>query len=168
VAARAICANQAKADILVGIYYDAGGSSEDAGSLTAYDADRSFSTSNIRLANLLQSDVVAAMDKQGWSIPNDGVQPDTELGSFVGDARDGGIAGAAASYDHLLVLGPAESGFFSTPSTMPGAVIEPLYLTDPFEGTIADSSHGQQVIAQGIAQAVVNYFAPKKTASGTP
>jgi N-acetylmuramoyl-L-alanine amidase len=167
VAARDVCANLAKADLLVGIYYDAGATSDDAGSLTAYDADRSFSSANIKLANLLQRNVVADLDKQGWSIPNDGVQPDTELGSFVGDASDGGIAGAAASYDHLLVLGPAESGFFSTPSTMPGAVIEPLYLTDPFEGSIADSSHGQHVIAQGIAAAVVDYFASAKHTATT-
>jgi N-acetylmuramoyl-L-alanine amidase len=43
---------------------------------------------------------------------------------------------------------------------MPGAVIEPLYLTDPFEGTIADSRHGQMVIAQGIASAIEKFLAP--------
>jgi N-acetylmuramoyl-L-alanine amidase len=37
---------------------------------------------------------------------------------------------------------------------MPGTVIEPLYLTDPFEGTIAASALGQHVIARGIASAV--------------
>ena len=30
---------------------------------------------------------------------------------------------------------------------MPGAVVEPLYITDPFEGSIADSSAGQETIA---------------------
>jgi N-acetylmuramoyl-L-alanine amidase len=43
---------------------------------------------------------------------------------------------------------------------MPGSVIEPLYLTDPYEGSIAASTHGQQVIAGGIAQAVEQYFRP--------
>jgi N-acetylmuramoyl-L-alanine amidase len=43
---------------------------------------------------------------------------------------------------------------------MPGAVIEPLYLTDPFEGSIAASAPDRQIIAQGIATAVEQYFAP--------
>jgi N-acetylmuramoyl-L-alanine amidase len=51
-------------------------------------------------------------------------------------------------------------GYFTTPSLMPGVVIEPLYITDPFEGTIADSVKGQQTIAQGIATAVEQYLAP--------
>jgi hypothetical protein len=105
------------------------------------------------------------MDAQGWAIPDDGVQTDGSLGSFVGNADSGGIAGEAASYDHLLLLGPAAPGFFTTPSQMPGAVIEPLYLTDPYEGSIADSSRGQQVIAQGIASAVEQYLAPRDATS---
>jgi hypothetical protein len=100
------------------------------------------------------------MNAQGWAIPNDGVLSDTTLGSYVGDPTSGGIAGAAASYDHLLLLGPALAGYFSTPSQMPGALIEPLYVTDPFEGTIADSSHGQMVMAQGIARAVEQFLKP--------
>ena len=91
------------------------------------------------------------MDAQGWDIPNAGVMPDDSLGSFVGDTTEGGLAEQAASYDHLLLIGPAMSGFFTTPSQMPGAVIEPLYITDPFEGSIAASAEGQMVIAHGIA-----------------
>jgi hypothetical protein len=98
------------------------------------------------------------MNAQGWGIPDDGVLPDTSLGSYVGDPSDGGIAGAAAAYDHLLLLGPAQAGFFSNPSQMPGAVIEPLYLTDPFEGSIADTAHGQMVIAGGLATAIETFL----------
>ena len=160
VAARDECANDAHAQVLVGIYYDAGVSVDNAGSLTAYDAARPFAADNLRLATLVQHDVVADMDAQGWAIPDDGVQTDGSLGSFVGNASDGGIAGEAASYQHLLLLGPAAPGFFTTPSQMPGVVIEPLYLTDPYEGSIADSSLGQRTIAQGIATAVEQYVAP--------
>jgi N-acetylmuramoyl-L-alanine amidase len=167
VAARDVCANDADADLLVGIYYDAGGSADNAGGLTAYDADRPFTTSNLRLANLLQADVLADLNAKGWGIPNDGVMPDDSLGSYVGDPSGGGIAAEAASYDHLLLIGPAQSGFFTTPSQMPGAVIEPLYITDPFEGSIAASTTGQQTIADGIAQAVEQYFPVKPTSKAT-
>jgi len=42
---------------------------------------------------------------------------------------------------------------------MPGVLIEPLFLTDPFEGSIAASTQGQNVIAGAIAQAVGQYLA---------
>jgi hypothetical protein len=38
------------------------------------------------------------------------------------------------------------------------ALIEPLSITDPFEGSIADSARGQEVIAGGIARAAERYF----------
>jgi N-acetylmuramoyl-L-alanine amidase len=160
VAARDVCANLAKADLLVGVYMDAGGTADNAGSVTVYDPDRPFSPDNAKFANLLQADVVSVMNAQGWQIPNDGVQPDGGFGSAVGDPATGGLAAAAAAYNHLLLIGPAQSGYFSTPSQMPGAVIEPLYLTDPFEGSIAASAPDRQIIAQGIATAVEQYFAP--------
>ena len=41
---------------------------------------------------------------------------------------------------------------------MPGVVTEPLFITDPFEGSIADSAVGQQMIAQGIATAIEQFL----------
>jgi N-acetylmuramoyl-L-alanine amidase len=150
VTARDVCANMAHADILVGIYMDAGYEGN-AGCVTGYDADRPFSAENLRLAALLQDDVLGAMNARGWDIPNEGVLQDTGLGSAT--------TAAGVAYGHLLLLGPAEAGYFSTPSEMPGALIEPLYLTDPFEASIAASAAGQQVIAGAIAKAVGQYFA---------
>jgi N-acetylmuramoyl-L-alanine amidase len=164
VAARAQCADEAGANVLVGIYFDSGGSPGDGGSLATYDAARPFSASNLRLADLLQRDVLTAMNDKGWDIPDAGVTPDSQEGSLVPTSADTPLAVAAASYGHLLLLGPAQAGYFSTPSTMPGAVIEPLFVTDPFEATIAASSSGQAVIARGIDLAVQQYDAP--TAGG--
>lgn len=162
-AARDVCANKAHASLLVGIYFDSGSSPANAGSLTGYDAARSFSKSNVRFAQLLQADVLAALNAKGWGIPDDGVVPDTGLGSTpVPDDPNATLAQEARAYDHLLLLGPAEAGYFTTPSRMPGALIEPLFLTDPFEGSIADSALGQKTIGEGIAKAVMTYFAPTK------
>jgi len=165
VVARDVCANDAGANLLVGIYFDAGQSSQNAGSITLYDADRPFSSENVRLADLLQRDVLAQMNERGWQIPDNGVLPDAQFGSYVGNPSDGGIAGEAASYDHLLLIGPAMSGYFDDPSQMPGAVIEPLFVTDPFEGSIAASATDQHVIASGIASAVTQFFSPTTTAT---
>jgi N-acetylmuramoyl-L-alanine amidase len=150
VGARDLCANLAGADVLVGIDMDSG-SPQNAGSVTGYDAVRSFSVANLRLATLLQDDVLSAMNAQGWDIPSEGVQPDTVLGSA--------LDGAALAYGHLVLLGPAKAGYLTTPSQMPGALIEPLFITDPFEGSIAASAQGQQVIATALAQAINQYFA---------
>lgn len=168
-AARDICANDAHARLLVGIYMDSSSSPYTAGSLTAYDTARPFSASNARFAQLLQTDVLSAMNAKGWQIPDDGVMSDSGLGSApVADDPNSGLAAMAQAYDHLLILGPAEAGYFNTPSRMPGALIEPLYLSDPFEGSIADSAVGQETIASGIAKAVRAYFAPPKSATVAP
>jgi N-acetylmuramoyl-L-alanine amidase len=151
VAARDICANMAHANVLVGVYFNAGATAASAGCITAYDADRPFATANLRLADLVQTDVLATMNAQGWQIPDIGVQTDQGLGSSQ--------TAAGQAYGHLMLLGPAKTGYFSTPSTMPGALIEPLFITDPFEGSIAASTNGQQVIAAGLARAIEQYFA---------
>jgi N-acetylmuramoyl-L-alanine amidase len=153
VAARDQCANLARATILLGVYFDAGASAANAGSVTAYDTARPFAAANLRLATLVQTDVLAAMNAHRWGIPDDGVVSDVSLGGPA-------LSANAAAYGHLLLLGPAQSGYFSTPSRMPGALIEPLFITDPFEGSVAASTAGQQAIADGLDQAVQQYFTP--------
>jgi N-acetylmuramoyl-L-alanine amidase len=151
VAARDVCANMAKATLLLGIYFDAGTSPTNAGCITGYDADRSFSADNLRLADLLQNDVLAHLNAHGWTVPDDRVVTDRTLGGPAPTTT-------ASAYDHLLLLGPAEAGWFTTPSQMPGALIEPLFITDPFEGTVAASLAGQEAIAEGMADAAEQYF----------
>lgn len=151
IAARDKCADLAQANLLVGIYFDAGTSPTDAGCISAYDATRPFSAQNLRFATLLQNDVLAQLNARGWGIPNDGVVSDVSLGGPP-------LTTAAAAYDHLLLLGPADPGYFTSPSTMPGALIEPLFITDPTEATIANSSAGHAAIASGMAQAIEQYF----------
>jgi N-acetylmuramoyl-L-alanine amidase len=158
VAARDVCANLAGARALVGIYLDTGSSPANAGSITAYDRDRPFVADNLRLAQLVQTDVLSALNARGWGIPDGGVLPDDALGSL--SSSNGALGQEAAAYDHLLLLGPAETGYFDTPSLMPGALIEPLFITDPFEGSLAASVAGQEAVGQGVAQAVESYFAP--------
>jgi N-acetylmuramoyl-L-alanine amidase len=151
IAARDVCANLAQASVLVGVYYNSGVAGA-AGCVTAYDPARPFATADRRLAGLLQSAVLGAMNRRGWRIPDAGVASDTGLGSAASLAD--------AAYGHLLLLGPAKRGYFTTPSLMPGALIEPLFITDPFEASIAASPRGQHVIASGLARAIEQYLAP--------
>jgi len=152
VAARDVCANMAHANVLIGVYFNASASAANAGCITAYDSARPFADDNRRLADLVQSDVLAAMNAKGWRIPNARAHTDQGFGSS--------LTAASVAYGHLLLLGPAKKGYFNTPSMMPGALVEPLFITDPFEGSIAASSRGQRVIAAGLARAIEQYFTP--------
>ncbi len=69
VAARDVCADKARANVLVGIYFDAGDSSYDAGSVTGYDTARTFSAQNLRLATLVQGDVPRGHERAGLGNP---------------------------------------------------------------------------------------------------
>jgi N-acetylmuramoyl-L-alanine amidase len=160
VAARDACANMSRANVLVGIYFDAGDSSDDAGCITGYDSVRPFSSQNLKLATLVQNDVLGVMNAQGWGIPNLGVADDSQLGGPPLDE-------SSAEYGHLLLLGPGDPGWFPAPSGMPGALIEPLFITDPFEASIAESTSGQQGIAGGIAEGVEQYFGTTATKSAS-
>ena len=154
VAARDICANMAKANVLVGIYFDAGGSPYNAGAVTGYDTARTFSAQNLRLATLIQNDVLDAMKRRaggsrtsGWSTTASSAGPHS--------------APRRPTTDTCCCSARPTPGGSAAPSQMPGALIEPLFITDPFEGTLAASPSGQEVIAGGLAQAIEQYLAPR-------
>lgn len=149
--ARPICANLAHAAVLVSVHFNVGASPSNAGALTTYDAARSFAKENLRLADLLQNAIVSALrSHKDWNIPNDGVVTDDTVGNA--------LSAAGNAYGHLIVLGPKKAGHVDQPSMMPGALVEPLFLTDPFEGSVADSTVGQRTIAAGIASAVQQFL----------
>jgi N-acetylmuramoyl-L-alanine amidase len=151
VAARAVCANLAHASALVSVHFNVGASSADAGTLTTYDAVRPFAARSRALATAVHTALVTALSTvPGWHVPDDGIVTDDQVGNS--------LTAQGAAYGHLLLLGPASAGFFSTPSTMPGTLTEPLFLTDPFEGSVADSARGQHVIAAAIAQAIASFL----------
>jgi N-acetylmuramoyl-L-alanine amidase len=150
--ARDACANRARAAVLIGVYFNANDSPAAAGGLTLYDAARPFWRKSLRLARLVQDEVLASLRAAGAGVPDDGVHTDVGYGSSV--------SAADQAYGHLLILGPAKRGYFSAPSRMPGALIEPLFITDPAEASLAASRRGQMSIARGLARAVERYFGP--------
>jgi N-acetylmuramoyl-L-alanine amidase len=57
-----------------------------------------------------------------------------------------------------VLIGAAKAGYFSSPSRMPGATIEPLFITNPPQASLADSPAGKQAIAHGLATAARRYL----------
>jgi hypothetical protein len=73
-----------------------------------------------------------------------------------------------AEYGHLVLLGPASPGYVCTPSQMPAALVAPLYITDPFEVSLAAGALGQEVVGNGLATAVEGHFGAAGPGGGSP
>lgn len=149
--ARVACANASGAGLLLSIHFNAFGDPSVGGTETFYNAARPFVLANARFATLVQGDVLAALAAGGWS---------TEDRGTATDASDDApaLSAQSASYPYLLELGPADPGWLDEPSEMPGALCEPLFLSNPSEASIAAVSDGQEAIARGFAQAIAEYF----------
>jgi N-acetylmuramoyl-L-alanine amidase len=149
--ARITCANLAKAFVMVSMHFDAFTSSNATGAMTFYDPGRTFAAQNQQFADLLQSDVVNALDATGASVHDRGVQSSIGAGNST--------SAADHAYGRLLLLGPAKAGYNDNPSGMPGALIEPLFISNGAEGTLAASPAGQTAIATGITNAINSFAA---------
>jgi N-acetylmuramoyl-L-alanine amidase len=151
--ARVDCANAARAQLLLSIHFDAYGDPTVGGAETVYDAARPFAAQNQRFASLVQQAVVTGLGAAGWQIPDRGTISDTDVGTPA-------LTQQGNAYGHLMELGPAEPGWFDHPTEMPGALTEPLFLTNPSEAPIAASPSGQRRLAEALVRAIEEYFAP--------
>ena len=154
VQARVDCANAAGAQLLLSIHFNSYGDSTVGGVETYYDPDRSFAGDSLRFANLVQQSVLSGFAARGWNVPDRSVIADTSLNAPT-------LTTQASSYGHLLELGPADPGWFDRPSTMPGALSESLFLTDPGEADVIASPEGRQVLAQAYVDAIDKYFSSR-------
>ncbi len=146
-AARAACANAAGADVLVSIHFDGFSDPSVGGTETFYDAARPFAASNRQLATDLQSALVARL-----GAADRGVWTDDQLAAPT-------LTGSGQSYNHLIELGPLSQGWVDNPSQMPGALVEPLFVTNPAEALIASDSTGQEKIAEALESGVLKFMA---------
>jgi N-acetylmuramoyl-L-alanine amidase len=158
--ARIACANASKADALVSIHFNAFSDPEVGGSETYYDDARTFAGDNLRLAKLLQGGLMASFAKAGWQVPDRGVLNDASIGNT-------GPTPEAEAYGRLLELGPKKQGWNDHPTQMPGALVEPFFVSDPIEAEVAGSPEGRRAIATGLEQGLVGFLpgpAPAPTA----
>jgi N-acetylmuramoyl-L-alanine amidase len=145
-AARAACSNAAGAAALVSIHFDAFADPTVGGTETFYDSARTFAPANQKLAADLQSALVAAL---GTS--DRGVWTDDQLAAPT-------LTSSGSSYNHLIELGPMSAGWVDAPSQMAGALVEPLFLTNPTEARLAADPSGQQVIAAALEAGLVKFL----------
>jgi N-acetylmuramoyl-L-alanine amidase len=144
---RAACANAANASVLLSIHFDAFGDPSVGGTETFYDGARTFAAQSKRLASDVQQALVSALGT------NDrGVWTDDQITAPA-------LSETGSRYGHLIELGPAQPGYVDTPSLMPGALVEPLFLTNESEARLANSASGQQRIAAALKTGLEKYLA---------
>jgi len=143
---RVACANASNASVLVSIHFDGFNDPTVGGTETFYDAARTFAADNKRLATDLQSALVASLGTY-----DRGVWTDDQLANPA-------LTSSGNAYGHLIELGPASAGWVDSPSAMPGALVEPLFITDPTEAAIAVDPAGQQKIARALEAGLIKYL----------
>lgn len=149
--ARNLCANAAHADVLIALHEDSFVDPSASGSEAFYCPQRPFGAQSHRLASLLERAIVARLQGAGEHPLDRGVLPDSEAGGIS-------LTPETANYDHLIELGPADRPWLPYPSSMPGVLVEPLFLSNPSEAAIAASPRGQAAIASAVLDAVDAYF----------
>jgi N-acetylmuramoyl-L-alanine amidase len=151
--ARIDCANSSGALALVAIHFNAYSDPSASGQEVFYDDVRDFAAQNQRLAGLLHDRVAAAFAKAGWQVYDRGIISDADTGNT-------GLTAQADAYGRLMEIGPQQAGWNDHPSLMPGAMVEPLFLTAPAEAQVASSSEGRGAIASGLEQALLQFLQP--------
>jgi N-acetylmuramoyl-L-alanine amidase len=143
--ARIACANASQATLLVAIHFNGLQDPRVSGSESFYDSVRPFASNNLRLARDLQHEITTTLGSEDL-----GVWPDDEN---VGPA----LSAEGSAYGHLIELGPPSPGYVDQPSRMPGALVEPLFLSNPNDAQQAADPAIQQRIAQAIATGIRAY-----------
>jgi peptidoglycan/xylan/chitin deacetylase (PgdA/CDA1 family)/N-acetylmuramoyl-L-alanine amidase len=149
--ARIRCANALRAQLLLGIHFDSFPDRFVGGTETIYSPARSFAADSFRFARLVQHTLVARLRAAGWRVADRGIRSDAGQGRAALSAWE-------RHYGHLLELGPARPPRFRDPTRMPGVIVEPLFISDPAEASIAVSRRGQATISAALATAVEAYF----------
>lgn len=144
--------NEAGAELIISVHFNGFDSPAVRGTATYYCPDRPFASQSRRLAGLVHDALVARLKAAGAQVEDKGVQDDASLGKPFG---------------HLMTLGPATPRI-ARPGKMPGAVIEPLFLTNEYEAGLLKQKATLEAIAQGLTQAVEAYLPPVPPATPTP
>lgn len=146
-------ANASGAQVLLSIHLNGFTDPSVGGSETFYDAARPFAAQNKQFATLVQDSVIAALRANGYSTPDRGVTDDEDLTTESLGSLD-------SDYRHLVLLGPAIPGRLRA-SQMPGALSEPLFLSNPAEATAVSQPATQEILAVAYAHAIETFLQVK-------
>jgi N-acetylmuramoyl-L-alanine amidase len=138
-------ANAAKADLFICIHNN-GGAASQSGTEVWYDPSRPFADRNLKLAQLVQSNLVAQIRALGYPVRDRGIKNDSRFRVYNGRAYS------------IYVLGPGTGYLRYTPTKMPGVLGESLFLSNPGDAAMLRQDRTLDVIARGYRDAINAYF----------
>lgn len=148
--ARVDVANRARADALVSIHLNAHPSPSLRGTYASYASGRPFSDRSIRLAVSVHARVLRRLRELAVTVVDRGVED---------DAQDDPLG------RHLVLLGPrTERAPLET--EMPGALIEPLFMTSSGDAALLQRTDVLDSVALAIADGIEEYLWEEGWGSG--
>lgn len=140
--ARVDLVNQSRADLLVSIHVNAHPSPYLRGTYTQYTGGRAFSAESVRLALTVHDRIMRGLTELGVEPVSRGVEEDNQ------DDPTG---------RHLVLLGP-KTDRAPLETTIPGALVETLFLTNPDDAELLRREDALDALAQGIAEGILEYL----------
>src|SRR5215204_901954 len=165
--ARINVCNAAQADLLVSIHVNGYSDSTPRGFETWFTRERPFGDRNAAFATLAYAHLKEQLRTIGYVLPAEeerGVLPDTTAD----------VQREYPLFKHFIMTGPEVPGVV-TPSAMPGAIVEALFISNDGDAAVLASPEGEQAIVTAYENAIVEYFEryppeprSRATPAGTP
>jgi N-acetylmuramoyl-L-alanine amidase len=142
-----IC-NEGFADLLVSMHLNGFPEASASGYETWYTGNRPFAEQSRFFAQLAFDELGFWMSQAGYDATPREVMDDKEA-DVLGDHTK--LA------DRMIMTGPGIKDKI-VPSNMPGAIIEPLFISNDADAAFLASAEGEQAIVTAYEQAIVKYF----------
>lgn len=142
--ARVRCANLARADALVSVHFNSFTDTTVGGTETVYEPDRPLAPRSRALAQSLQTSIRTRLSDLGRLPVDRGVVDDSSGGESAGG--------------HLVLLGPRIPGYIDEPSSMPAALVEPIFITNPADLGVVASQGGASALGDAIYGGITDYL----------
>jgi N-acetylmuramoyl-L-alanine amidase len=147
-----IC-NQAEADILVSLHLNGFDDDRARGYEVLYTPapTREFGAQNLDLATALYREIGAAYNRTGFETDPRGVTSDEEIEAELHEF---------GSERNFVLTGPAVNNpdYSIVPSNMPGAIVEPVFITNQDDVNFIVLPENQVLLAEAYAEGIMTYF----------
>jgi N-acetylmuramoyl-L-alanine amidase len=148
-----IC-NEAEADILVSMHLNGFDSDDARGYEVLYTPapTREFGEQNLDLATFIYREIGAAYNRTGFETESRGVKSDED--DLDAEMHEFG------SERNLVLTGPAVNNpdYTIVPSNMPGAIVEPVFITNQDDVDFIVLPENQLLLAEAYAEGIMTYF----------
>jgi N-acetylmuramoyl-L-alanine amidase len=148
--ARINTCNAADADLLVSIHINGYSTEKPRGYETWFTRERPFGDRSAEFATLAYAHLKEQFAKIGYVLP-----PEEERGVLPDSTAD--VQREHPVFKHFVITGPAIPGVI-TPSAMPGAIVESLFVSNPGDAAVLTSPDGENAIVTAYENAIVEYF----------